>query len=358
MSYRDKTLCLRQTTQGSISPRAGQFLSESNRLRSAWNRHDSVMLDTYLVSDVEDPRINVQSIISRAFFIDSIWPDEFDRLIREEIRFRICLNFILRFLKGNCSQANRRCLLEAIENGAEACNGVKIPRYLGLALELVSDGDVEIPDYITEALTAATFDGDKLLPDSALSTFEQIWHGILCGRQTDRISVLEPACGSANDYRYLYSFGVAGFLEYTGFDICDKNVANARRRFPSVRFEVGNVLSIPVEDNSYDFLFVHDLFEHLSPGALSISLTEICRVTRKQACLSFFNMAEIDEHIVQPIGLYHWNTLSLKQVQRILMNSACNIDPIHIDTFLEDDHGCADYHNKDAYTLIVTFDEK
>jgi hypothetical protein len=313
------------------------------------------MLDNYLVSDVEDPRINVQSIISRAFLIDSIWPDKFAGLIREEIRFGICLSFILRFVKGNCSQESRRCLLETLENGADTCNGLQIPPYLSLAFELASDGRAELPDYITEALTAATFDGDELLGDSALSTFEQIWHSILSGRKADRISVLEPACGSANDYRYLHSFGVSRFLQYAGFDICDKNIANAHRRFPGVCFEIGNALDIPAEDDSYDFLFVHDLFEHLSPAALNASLAEICRVTRRQACLSFFNMAEIDEHVVKPVGLYHWNTLSLREVLSVLMNSASSFDVIHIDTLLKSNYGCADYHNKEAYSLIVTF---
>jgi SAM-dependent methyltransferase len=334
---------------------AEELISESNRLRNAWNRHDSDVLDRYLVSDVEDPRINVQSIISRGFLIDSIWPDEFTGLIREEIRFGICLSFILRFLKGNCSQASRRRLLEALENGAVACSGAGIPPYLRLAFESAYDGRAELPDYITEALAARTVDGEWL-PDSALSTFEHIWHRILCGREADRISVIEPACGSANDYRYLDSFGVGGFLEYTGFDICDKNIANARRRFPGVRFEVGNVLSIAVEDGCYDYLFVHDLFEHLSPAALHVSLSEICRVTRKQACLSFFNMANIDEHIIKPAGPYHWNRLSFRKVQEVLMNSARHIDVIHIDAFLKDNYGCADYHNKEAYTFIVSCD--
>lgn len=333
-----------------------KFISESSQLRTAWNRYDSDVLDHYLVADVEDPRINVQSILSRSFLIDTIWPDEFTALIREELRFSICLNFILRVLSDKHVQLSRGCLLEALENGSEACGHLNIPPYLNQAFELLSDEKQELPDYITEALVAPLQDEDGCLPTSALSTFEQIWHSILCHRQAGRISVLEPACGSANDYRYLHSFGVASFLEYAGFDICDKNIANARRRFPSVNFTIGNALNISAEDNFYDFLFVHDLFEHLSPAALNASLTEICRVTRKQACLSFFNMAEIEKHVVRPVGLYHWNTLSLKEVKNILMNWACDVDVIHIDTLLKSDYSCADYHNKEAYTLIVSFD--
>lgn len=332
-----------------------KLISESNQLRTAWNRHDSEVLNHYLATDVEDPRINVQSILSRAFLIDAIWPDEFTGLIREELRFSICLNFILKVFTTKYLQVSRQCLLEALENGAETCGDLKIPPYLHGAFELVSDERQVLPDYMTQALIAPPFDGSERLPASALSTFEQIWHSILCHREADRISVLEPACGSASDYRYLHSFGVSKFLEYTGFDICDKNITNARHRFPCVHFEIGNIIDIPIEDNSYDFLFVHDLFEHLSPAAIDIALTEISRVTRKQACLSFFNMADINEHIIEPTGLYHWNTLSLSKVQEVLMNSAYDIDVVHIDTFLKDNYDCADYHNQKAYTLIVSF---
>ncbi len=42
--------------------------------------------------------------------------------------------------------------------------------------------------------------------------------------------MLEAACGSANDYRFLHAFGFAPFLDYAGFDISPKNIDNARRR--------------------------------------------------------------------------------------------------------------------------------
>jgi SAM-dependent methyltransferase len=328
---------------------------ESERLRAAWMKYDSEILDNYLVTDVEDPRINLQSIISRAFLIDTVFPNEFTKLIREEFRFSICLNCILNVLNTKRSQVSRISILDALIDGREACGNVKIPYYLRHCFELISCEKQELPDYISSALTDSILDENGWLPASALSTFESIWHSVLCHRQADSISVLEPACGSGNDYRYLHSFGVSKFLEYTGFDICDKNITNAQRRFLEVHFEVGNVLDIPLEDDSFDFLFVHDLFEHLSPAALEIALSEVCRVTCKQACLSFFNMSDISEHVIKPIGLYHWNTLSLSKVQEILMSYASDVDVVHIDGFLKSNYGCQDYYNKEAYTFIVSF---
>jgi len=352
--YREQSLWDRKLAQGA-KLKTEDLIVESNRLRAAWTQYDSEVLDHYLVTDVEDPRINLQSIISRSFLIDAIWPNEFTGLIREEFRFSICLNFILMVLKTRDLQAGRQPLLDALIDGQDACGDVKIPSYLRRCFELISREKQELPDYISHTLIDPISDENGWLPDSALSTFEQIWHSVLCHREANSISVLEPACGSANDYRYLHSFGVSKFLEYTGFDICDKNIANARRRFSSVHFKIGKVLYIPSQDNSYDFLFVHDLFEHLSPAAIDIAIAEISSVTRKQACLSFFNMADITEHIVERTGLYHWNTLSLSKVQELLMNSAHDIDVVHIDTFLKDNYDCTDYHNKRAYTFIVSF---
>ncbi len=342
---------------GSAGLKTTGLIAESDRLRTAWTQYESDLLDRYLVTGVEDPRINLQSIISRAFLIDAIRPDDFTGLVQEEFRFSICLNFILHILMTGCFQASRKSILDAIVQDRQAYGDVVIPSYLRRCFELISGEKRDIPDYIAQALTRSASGENSYLPDGALSTFEHIWgrelsfHG-----EAKSISVLEPACGSANDYRYLHSFGVSKFLDYTGFDICAKNIANARRRFPTVDFEVGNVLDIPADDKSYDYLFVHDIFEHLSPAAVDIALAEICRVTRKEACLSFFNMADIDEHVVEPAGLYYWNTLSVKKVRRVLMDSACDIDVVHIDTFLRDNYDCDDYHNKEAYTLMVSFD--
>jgi hypothetical protein len=333
-----------------------ELTAESSRLRAAWMRHDSALLDGYLVRDVEDPRINLQSILSRSFLIDAIWPDEFTALIREEFRFSICLNFILKALKTRCPQVNRQSMLNALADGRQTCGDIRIPSYLRYAFELTSREPQELPDYISQALVGPVSDQNVWLPDSALSAFEQIWHSVLCHREASRISVLEPACGSANDYRCLHSFGVSRFLEYTGLDICDKNIANARRRFGSVDFRIEDFLASGAENKSYDYLFVHDLFEHLSGAAIELALSHVSRVTRRQACLSFFNMADIPEHVIRPQGLYHWNRVSTRRVQESLIASARSIDVVPIGAFLQDNYGCTDYHNNGAYTLIVSFD--
>jgi len=328
--------------------------AESELLRLAWARHDEQFLDGYLVNNVEDPRVNVQSIITRGFLIDTIFPNEFTALIREEIRFGACLSSILRLLESNCFKLSRGTLLSSLESGSKTCHGVCVPSHVQQCFEMVSGQRVAVPDYVSEALIGSVSDESLWIAESALSTFEFIWAGLLSNRKANEIIVLEPACGSANDYRCLNSFEISAFLKYTGFDICEKNITNALSRFPNVDFQTANVLEMPFEENSYDYLFVHDLFEHLSPIALEAALAEICRVTRKQALLSFFNMRDIDRHLAQSCGLYHWNVLSLKRIRKALTKLGCLTDVVHIDSFLRDNYRCDDYHNKEAYTIIVT----
>lgn len=334
-----------------------ELTAESSRLRAAWMRYDSRLLDRYLVRDVEDPRINLQSILSRSFLIDAIWPDEFTALICEEFRFSICLNFLLKALKTKCSQMSRQSILNALVEGRQTYGELEIPWYLRSAFKLTSREPQMLPDYLSQALVCPVSDESVWLSDYALSAFEHLWHHMLCHKEARKISVLEPACGSANDYRCLRSFGISRFLEYTGLDLCDKNIANAHRRFPSADFRIEDFLATRIENKSYDFLFVHDLFEHLSPEAIELALCNISRITRKQACLSFFNMADVPEHVIRPTGLYHWNVVSMAKVQESLMVSAQSIDVVHIGAFLQNHYGCTDYHNSGAYTLIVSFGE-
>src|SRR5207253_10720054 len=161
-----------------------------------------------------------------------------------------------------------------------------------------------------------------------------LWRRLLARKRPARISVLEPACGSANDYRFLEAFGLGRLLNYTGFDLCEKNVRNASALFPNVRFEVGNAFEIHSRNNAFEYCFVHDLFEHLSVEGMQKAIAEICRVTRKAICAHFFNMAEDDEHFVRPVDDYHWNTLSMARTRQVFSRFASSVQVTHIGRLL------------------------
>ena len=313
------------------------------------------MLRTYLVADVQDPRINVQSLLTRHFLIFAL-SGRHSPMADAELRFAACLNWILRFATDNPEPDALAAVRYALACGADNAEGVDLPHYLRQTFRLLpaATENLTVPHYIDAALERTRFEaGRPRLPADVLDTFMTLWRALLPSDASSPCRVLEPACGSANDYRFLKACGLADRLDYVGFDLCDRNVRNARALFPDTRFDVGNVFEIAAPDRAYDCAYVHDLFEHLSPEGIGAAAKELCRVTRRSLCLHFFSMDEIAEHLVRPVAEYHWNTLSLNRMLDLFTAEGFSGQALHIGTFLRRRLGCEHTHNPHAYTLIL-----
>jgi hypothetical protein len=327
-----------------------RFKLETQRLGKSWMRHDRSTLRDYLVRDVEDPRINVQSILTRHFLIERLFAKRFDAVAEQELRFGLVMNWLLKLLKKSVTAGHLQAVLDALLTGRDDAEDLQIPSHVSKTF-----AGLMLPNYICDLLTWAPVETTEApIPQYLMSTFQAIWSEMLADEQPQSICVLEPACGSANDYRFIDTFGIARLLDYTGFDLCEKNIHNARQMFPDTRFDVGNVLEIDAGDNEFDYCFVHDLFEHLSVRATEAAITELCRVTRRGICAGFFNMHDGERHIVRTVSDYHWNTLSVARTKAAFKREASGIQVIHIDAFLRSGFSCPDTHNKGAYTFIVS----
>jgi ubiquinone/menaquinone biosynthesis C-methylase UbiE len=179
------------------------------------------------------------------------------------------------------------------------------------------------------------------------------WRAALEGRTAETVSVLELACGSANDYRTFAEAGLARFIEYRGIDLTPKNIENARRRFPGVAFEVGDIRAIDAPDRSFDYVIAADIFEHLSPEAREEALDEATRLARRGLALTFFNMAEIPEHEVHPKRIYYWNRLSRAQIEERLRPSFPRIEVVPIAEWLRAHAGYDRTYNRHAYSIFA-----
>ena len=62
-----------------------RFKLETERLEKSWIQFDRVTLCDYLVRDVEDPRINIQSILTRHFLIERLFAKRFDAVMEQEL---------------------------------------------------------------------------------------------------------------------------------------------------------------------------------------------------------------------------------------------------------------------------------
>jgi SAM-dependent methyltransferase len=327
-----------------------RYKLETEQLKKCWMRHDGATLRNYLVRDVEDPRINVQSILTRHFLIKQLFGKRFEDLMEQELRFALVMNWLLGLLKTSIRPGRLHAILDALLAGQDHAEGLRIPPYVSETFSALA-----LPNYICDLLCWSPVETTEApIPEYLMSTFQMIWREVLADEQPRRVSVLEPACGSANDYRFIESYGIAKLLEYTGFDLCDKNIGNARGMFPAICFKVDNVLEIKAGNSAFDYCFVHVLFEHLSIEAMEAAISEICRVTRKGICAGFFNMHKGKQHKTQLVGDYHWNKLSMAETKLIFERHASKIKVIHIDTSLRSKFHCEDAHNKGAYTLIIS----
>jgi hypothetical protein len=91
---------------------------ESDRLARSWLRHDARVLGDYLVAGVEDPRINLQSVLTRHFLARALAPGRFNTLMDQEYRFAAAMNWLMG-LSGRLHDAEELDLvLHALQHGA------------------------------------------------------------------------------------------------------------------------------------------------------------------------------------------------------------------------------------------------
>jgi SAM-dependent methyltransferase len=180
-----------------------------------------------------------------------------------------------------------------------------------------------------------------------------------------RLAVIEGACGSANDYRFLSACGLAPLIDYTGFDLTESNIANAREMFPDTDFRVGDVQDIDAADRSYDWGMAHDLLEHLAPNAMERAIDELCRVTRRGVLISFFLMGPHADHRVHTRGTYHVNNLSKRRINASFARHCTDIRWVRVHPMIQERTERvgkvgptrplqpADFYNRHAWTVIA-----
>jgi len=288
---------------------------EQKQLEKSWARHTPEVLDQYLVSGYQNPRINAQSILARHYLIRRLFGDEFDALMKDELAF--------------CAEANDAIRQRAAELG------------------------VTIRAYTDPVKRAEVAEVCRIIADRE-DTFEKRWREVLADRTAEPLKVLEFASGSANDYRFFDSYGLAKFLDYTGIDLNRTNIDNARKRFPGVRFEQGSILDLPYDSGSFDYVIAFDIFEHLSLQAMEHAMAEAVRVAREGLLVAFFIMVDQPEHTERPKGDYHWNELSAPRIRAAMEKHFGSVDLVDVRAFLAEQYGFKHYYNVKAWSLFAS----
>ncbi|MEM8866225.1 MAG: methyltransferase domain-containing protein, partial [Planctomycetota bacterium] len=101
--------------------------------------------------------------------------------------------------------------------------------------------------------------------------------------------VLDVGCGNGHLVRQL---NLRGF-DATGIDVSDVAVEVANAASPG-RFQVGSILDLPFEDNTFDCVVSTDCFEHLDEEDVPKALAELRRVSRDTLYLRIALAADRD----------------------------------------------------------------
>lgn len=281
------------------------MLDDVRALRVAWDRHPAGMLDNYLIRQVENPCINAQSVLLRALLLDALFPTRFTELINREMRYAACALTCLHAIDEGWDPR------AAISTGTTPHSADTRAGTIGLLRDCVQQG-IDVVD-LHDRLVRAEATGWQAFT----SPFECHWRSAVTGLSA-HARVLELACGSANDARYHARYGLGRFLEYTGVDLCRKNLANAARHVPDGRFLCADARALPFPDRSHDYVFACDLLEHLPEWGIEEVLCEAARVARREIWLSLFDADWIPAHEIRTAELYHLNTLSLSGLRTSL----------------------------------------
>ena len=294
-----------------------RVLPERQRLARIWAMYPAGLLDRYLVTGYQNPRINVASILVRHALIRRLFGSDdpqLEELMDAEVRFAVDLNEVLR----------RR------------------------AAEL----HVRMGSYVNPLKQARVARVDRAIAGRQRE-YERRWAATLRSRDARPLRVLEIACGSANDYRSWVATGIARFLDYSGIDLNPRNVANARRRFPAVDFRVADLLDLPFPDALFDIVVGSEIFEHLSLEALGVALAEVRRVGRDELIFAFFDMTDDPADVERTFGLYQRNLLSQARFAERLEPDFATVSAIRVTRMLRERYAYGHSYNPRSWVVVA-----
>src|SRR5512147_2684443 len=103
-----------------MNPRLAE---ETERLQRSWMQHRPEMLRDYLVADVQDPLLNVQSIQGRHFLIEALCGDRYAALQQEELRFAVVMHWLIDVLKDASDIEQLQAVHHALRQHADDAEG-------------------------------------------------------------------------------------------------------------------------------------------------------------------------------------------------------------------------------------------
>ena len=142
-------------------------------------QHDADMLRDYLVAGVEDPRINVQSVLSRHFLVRALTGERLSALMEQEYRFAAAMNWLTGLAGRLHDPEELELVLYALRRGADNAEGIEIPSFIveTFAALPAAAGSLTIPNYVESFLSGTQMLSSKARPDElSFNTFRDPWN--------------------------------------------------------------------------------------------------------------------------------------------------------------------------------------
>lgn len=130
--------------------------------------------------------------------------------------------------------------------------------------------------------------------------------------------ILDFGCGKGDFYQFLKDRGIS--VEYSGFDINDKLIALARRKFPGVDFRIFDIEKDPMKED-FDYILICGVFnlqvqgiDELIKTAL-IRLFQHCRIALGFNALSSHNpRKDFELHYTSPEDIFNFAVTKLSPI--------------------------------------------
>ena len=131
-------------------------------------------------------------------------------------------------------------------------------------------------------------------------------------------SVLEIGCGTGVDLRKFDDS-----FEIHGVDLNDHALELAKKNIPNGKFYKEDIVKLPFEDSSIDFVFTHKLLNYLDDDTLDKGVSEMFRVAKRYIvnCELFGESEEkIDDEMKFRNMLKRWLNYKVKVVSNVNMH--------------------------------------
>lgn len=129
--------------------------------------------------------------------------------------------------------------------------------------------------------------------------------------------VLDMGCGCGESISYLANFG----LDIIGIDFSESMLAEARRRYPTLKFEKQNILNTSFEDKSFDGIVLTYVINHFNDMGLKSLKEEIDRLLKDGGLVFLsFHVGNEEKYVTDPLDdtiEIYYNFLNLDDLDKL-----------------------------------------